>query len=148
MNLELVEQRCLKYLEQAASPMAPLRTILAHLWKDEEFADVTEQDLLSFLRKHEQVHVIEADADTDPEQAQTMADAGFSQGPYVILRARVPTKSEMAALIQGQLEKMTGALERALDEAVNVGDGEGQRRIQELLEKSREFREKLGKAFK
>lgn len=148
MNLELVEQRCLKYLEQASNPLAPLRTLLAHLWKDEELADVSEQDVLSFLRKHDQVYVIEADADSDPEQAQAMADAGFSQGPYIILRTRIPTKSEMALLIQGQLEKMVGALEKALDEAINSGDGESQRRIHELLEKSQEFREKLGKAFK
>jgi len=147
MNLELVEQRCLKYLERAATPMVPLRTLLAHLRQDEKFADVSEQDLLSFLRKHEQVHVIEADANTDPEQAQAMAESGFSQGPYIILRTRVPTKAEMAALIQEQLEKMIAALEGARDEAVNVGDGEGQHRIQELLEKSQEFREKLGKAL-
>ncbi|MCX5769781.1 MAG: hypothetical protein NTZ09_05860 [Candidatus Hydrogenedentes bacterium] len=147
MNLELVEQRCLKYLEQTASPLAPLRTLLAHLWKDEQLADVSEQDLLSFLRKHEQVHVIEADESTDPEQAEAMAEAGFSQGPYIILRTRVPTKSEMASLIQDQLEKMTATLEGALNEAINSGDAENQRRVQELLEKSQEFREKLGKAF-
>lgn len=147
MNLELVEQRCLKYLEQTASPLAPLRTLLAHLWKDEQLADVSEQDLLSFLRKHEQVHVIEADESTDPEQAEAMAEAGFSQGPYIILRTRVPTKSEMASLIQDQLEKMTAALEGALNEAINSGDAENQRKVEELLEKSQEFREKLGKAF-
>ena len=148
MNLEHVEQRCLKYLEQSASPMVPLRTLLAHLWKDEEFAGVSEQDLLSFLRKHEAVHVIESDSDADPEQAQAMADAGFTQGPYIILRTRIPTKSEMAVLMQEQLETMTRALERAMDEAINSGDAEAQHRIQELMEKSQEFREKLGKAFK
>ena len=148
MNLELVEQRCLKYLEQAASPLVSLRTLLAHVWKDEQFADATELDLLSFLRKHEQVHIIEADANTDPEQAEAMTEAGFSQGPYVILRTRIPTKAEMAALIQEQLNKMISALEGALDEAINSGDSENQRRVQELLERSQEFREKLNEVLK
>lgn len=148
MNLELVEQRCLKYLEQAATPLVPLRTLLAHVRKDEQFGDVSEQDLLSFLRKHEQVHVIEADADSDPEQAEAMAQGGFSQGPYIILRTRIPTKSEMALLIQEQLEKMITALEGALGEAIKSGDDENQRRVQELIERSQEFRDKLGEAFK
>jgi len=144
MNLELVEQGCLKYLEQASSPLVPLRVLLAHLWKDEQFGGVSEHDLLSFLRRHEQVHIIEADAEVDPEQAEAMAEAGFSQGPYVILRTRVPSKSEMAGLICEQLEKMVEALDRASAEAVATGDAGAQRRIQELLERSREFREKLG----
>jgi hypothetical protein len=148
MNLELVEQRCLKYLEQVATPLVPIRTLLAHLWKDDEFADASEKDLLSFLRKHAQVYVIESDAEADPEQAQAMADEGFSQGPYIILRTRIPTKSEMALLIQEQLETMVAALEKALDEAINSGDGESQHRIHQLLERSREFREKLGDALK
>jgi hypothetical protein len=147
MNLEQVEQRSLKYLEQSASPMVPLRTLLAHLRKDESFADVAERDLLSFLRKHELVHVIEADSDSDPEQAEAMAEAGFSQGPYIILRTRIPTKVEMAVLMQEQLETMIGALERAFGEAVNSDDEEGQTRIRELLDKALEFREKLGNAF-
>ncbi len=143
-----VEQRCLKYLEQAANPLVPLRTLLAHVWKDETLADVSEQELLSFLREHELVHVIEADDDADPEQAQTMAEAGFSQGPYIILKTRIPTKAEMAVLMQEQLGKMIIALERAMDEAVNSKDDEAQARIQELLERSQEFREKLGDAMK
>lgn len=142
MNLELVEERCLKYLEQVASPMVPLRTLLAHLWQDENCADVTEAEILPFLRKHELVHVIESD-DTDPEQAQAMAEAGMSQGPYVILRTRIPTKAEMAGLMQEQLDTMKAALERAMEEAVEAGDNDTQKKIQELLEKSQEFRDKL-----
>lgn len=144
MNLELVEERCLKYLGQVASPMVPLRTLLAHLWQDEACATVTEPDLLSFLRKHLLVHVIESDEDSDPEQAEAMVEAGFSQGPYIILRTRIPTKAEMAHLIEEQLDTMTGALERAMEEAVQTGDSETQQKIKELMEQSQEFRNKLG----
>ncbi len=147
MNLEHVEQKCLKYLEQASNPLVPVRTLVAHLWQDEEAGGVTEQELLPFLRKHEQVHIIEADNE-DPEQASAMEEAGFSEGPYAILKSRIPTKTEMAVLMQEQLEKMIGALERAMEEAVTAEDDEGQQKIQELLEKSQDFRDKLGKAFK
>lgn len=145
MNLEEVEQHCLRYLEQSKNPLVSVNTLLAHLWTNEQFADVTEQDLLAFLRRHELVLVIDSPATSEAEQV--MAEADFSQGPYAILRTRIPTKSEMSALILEQLDQMTAALTGALREAVSQGDKENQQTVAELLEKTQKFRDKLEKMF-
>jgi len=141
MNLEQVEQHCLRYLEQASNPMVPVHTLMAHLATHEEFADVTEQDLLAFLRKHEMVRVIEAGLPDGVE------DTGAGAGPRVILKTRIPTKQEMEGLIQEQLHRMTAALQGALEEAVRAGDDESRQRVEELLEKSQDFKKKIDDAF-
>ena len=100
MNLEQMEQQCINYLSQVSNPLVPVDNLLRHLWQEEEFAGLTRQDLLSYLRKHEMVTVVDPERDEDPERVRDLSEAGLASGPRVILKSRTPTKAEMSDLMK------------------------------------------------
>lgn len=129
MILEVVEQRCLDYLKQISHPLAPIHAVLRYVREDEKCADTTEQGLIAFLRKHELFRVIE------PEPPGIMS---------VILETRLPSESEMKALMNDQLSNMTDALAKALREAEARGDEVTAARITKLLERARTLHDEMG----
>jgi hypothetical protein len=147
MNLERMEEKCIEYLEQTSNPIVPLDNLLRFLWRDDEFTEVTRAELLSFLRKHELVDVVDADADEDTERAAEYADAGIAPGPRVILKSRMPSKAEMSELINAQLGTMTDALRKAFQEAARQGDNEACTKIRDVLERTEALREQLAKVL-
>ncbi len=123
MNLEAVEQKCLAYLMQVSRPVVSLDRLLRHLHRDTETADVSERDLLDFLRNHELFTVLDPiGLAADPAGAKTMEEAGVSVGPSVILETRVPTKRQLAEQMNEQLDLLVASLETATEEAQQMGD--------------------------
>lgn len=147
MNLEEVEQRVFDILQQSANPLVPLSTLLRNLWQDEQFGNLTEHELLSFLQKHELFHVI----DLGPQDTATLAelkDSGIPAGPRVVLKSRIPGKAELGRRMADQMNSMIKALESALREAHQNEDYEAQARIAEILNRAENLQQQLDKLFK
>ena len=144
MNLERIEQKCLSYLTQVANPLVPISTLMAHINEDEECRGISERDLTDFLRTHELFRVFDPSfPETVPDAAAEWSSGGIAAGPRVILVTRIPTPSEMLAVISDQFEKMNEALVRAQAEAAENGDTEAYERISEILRRA----EALGNKF-
>jgi hypothetical protein len=143
MNLEVVEHKCLLYLKQAANPLVPVATLLNHLRNDTECGEVTECDLLGFLRKHELFKVLEAPRDLDPDEAAELAELGIVTGPRVILTTRIPTKAEIAAAITEHMDRMTDALAQAQENAQRREDPEAEEKVREILDRAEDLKKKF-----
>ena len=144
MNIEVIEQKCISYLSQAANPLVPISTLLRHLNDDEACRGVRERELIDFLRKHELFRVVDPpDSHGDPEIAGELSSHGIDTGPRVILVTRIPTASEMSALISGQLKKMTSSLARAQAEAAESGDAEAYQKLTEILNRADDLGKKI-----
>lgn len=145
MNLEAIEQRCLAYLAQVTRPLAPVGQLLRHLHDDPETAGVSEDELLQFLRHHEDIAVIEATGlPSEPGMAEAFAAADIPAGPYVILKSRMPTAHEWSEQFRAQMESMVEALESAHTEAMANGNQEAVREITALLDRARRLQKRLG----
>lgn len=147
MNLEDLEEKCLTYLQQTANPMVPLDTLLGYLKRDAEFADLDPNDALDFLRKHEQFHVIDGPAETDPETADELNGTGVSSGSRIILHNRIPPPAELTSLIVRQFDTMTDALQKALDEALREGNPNAAGKVSEMLDRMEALREAFKKVL-
>jgi len=121
MILEIVEQRCRNYLQQIENPLAPIHAVLNYVQQEESCADTTEQELIEFLRKHELFRVIESEP--------------FNMAS-VILTTRIPSQSEMRALMAEQWSGMLDALNKALREAQARGDDATRARVTEMIERA------------
>ena len=128
MILEAVEQRCLNYLKQVKNPLAPMHAVLHYVREHADCAEVTEQELIGFLSKHELFHVI---APEPPEEVR------------VILVTRIPSKAEIRTAMNDQCSNMIDALEKALREAEACGDEATQARVAEMLERARTLADKM-----
>ena len=118
MNLEVVEQKCVDYLQQVSNPLAPFTALLQHVRENEECASISEKDLLDFLRDHERFKLIEpTGVQTDPDTASELAEAGVPTGPRVILDSRIPTRPELSAMMNQQMARMVDALSKAFEQA-------------------------------
>lgn len=144
MNLEALEQACLKYLQQTKNPLVPVRTLLNHVQLKPQCREVSEPELLAFLRKHELFKVVDAPSERDPEEEAELESLGLVTGPRVILVTRVPTPTEIAAIITEQMSSMTDALYRALAEATETGDVEACNQINEVLQRAAQLQKKIG----
>ncbi len=144
MNLEHLEELCTKYLEQTANPLVPLDTLFQYLQRDATCADISRNELLAFLNKHEMFHIIETMPQTDSGTAEQLNDIGIQPGPRVILRTRIPTPAELTGLIERQLNAMSDALNKAYEEAEQEGNEEAVERTREMLDRL----EHLHEAFK
>jgi len=143
MSLEDLEQRCLAYLKQVSRPLAPVDAVLAYLQR-EEGTDISRQELLEFLRRHELFRVIEPPwGDAGSGQGQELAELGLPVGPYVILCTRVPAEDESRALMIEQMDSLIEALESALHEAERAGDMQRCQGVNALLERARAIRRRL-----
>ena len=112
-----------------------------HLIQDKQFEQVSREDLVDFLNPNDQVSVIQTpgDAQNSPE----LEEAGFSTGPCVILRTRIPTGDHLAAMMLNQLKSVHEALGRALVEARERGDASTETEIRKALERSSSIRTRL-----
>jgi hypothetical protein len=148
MDLERVELRCYRYLGQAANPLVPIARLLQHVREDEECGDVSEHDLLSFLRRHEMFKVIEPLApEGRSETASELAELGIATGPRAILRTRVPTKPEIGAMFAEQFSQMSDALSNAYRAAVEKGNAERGDKILSMLARIESLQKKLKDAL-
>lgn len=145
MNLEDIEQKCFNFLQQSSNPLVPLTTLLRHLWQDEACGELSEPELLSFLRNHELFRVVELE-ETDPTLIEDMTEAGIPLGPRVVLKSRIPAKAELSEMIQEQLAAMMQALGKALQEARQQGDEAAQAQIEEVLERTQNLFTEIAKA--
>jgi hypothetical protein len=146
MNLEAVERRCMAYLADIARPLAPIGQLLRHLHENPETADVSEAELLRFLRRHNGVAVVEAAGlPAEPGGAGAFAAVDIPTGPYAILKSRIPTAREWTEQFQTQMETMLSALETARAEAVASGDKAALGEVMAILGRARRLRERLGK---
>ena len=106
MILEAVENRCIEYLGQVVSPLVPVSRLLRFVTQADACEQVSEEELLAFLRPHPLFKVI------DPMEA-----VNGSGEPQVTLASRIPSQAELTAQMQEQLLKMLDALEKAEHEA-------------------------------
>jgi hypothetical protein len=150
MNLERMTSKCVTYCSEVANPLVPVKTLLRHLHEDETFRDLAQEDLLDFLRHHEQFTVIEKDQEEedDPEQEAELEALGFIAGPRVILDTRRPTPAQLVQTISGQMTRMTDALYRALADATESGDGEAQAQVSEILTRAEQLQMKIEEGLK
>ncbi len=143
MQLEQLEDRCLKYLGATANPIVPLGALLDHCRRDAAFADLSEKQLLDFLRPHPLVQVVDAPDMPGEFQADMLSAAGIETGPRIILKMRIPGAHEMMQTMDQHLQNLIEVLTVALAKA---GKGMEERRIAELraaLDRAQSLRERL-----
>ena len=145
MDLEAVEQRALAYLMQVANPIVPVDRLLRHLAQDEQCADVREDQLLEFLRRHELFAVMDGfSLPLDEADTTELAEAGIESAVRVMLATRAPSPAQLMALIETELTRLTDALSKALAEAKQEGEPEHARQLIRILSKADKVRDQLG----
>lgn len=145
MNLETIEEKCLSYLRQAPNPLVPVDTLLEFCRRDPSCGKLERQELLDFLRPHEQVRVIDGPDAGEAIDQETFDAAGIHMGTRVILNTRVPTRDQMTEMIASQMKNMTDMLVEALAMARKANDENHIREIEAALEKSEALRQKMNK---
>jgi hypothetical protein len=143
MNLEAIEQRCLVYLQDVRKPLVPIARLLDVLREDEDCADVSEAELLAFLRKHELFTVIEPYGMAEDGNSEELESAGIMTTPNVMLATRVPSKTELTSALHEQMGTMLNALETALNQARNGNNPKLAMQVQAVLKRARELQQKL-----
>ena len=147
MNLESIEQRCLAYLQEMQKPMVPIAQLLRVVHEDEDSADVTEHELLGFLRKHELFTVIEPQGLAEfGGDTHDLEAAGIMTSPRVILTTRLPSKGELAEAMQQQMGTMLNALEAAMNQARGGNNPRLAMEVQAILKRARELQQKMDDA--
>ena len=144
MNLEAIEQEVLSYLKQVTNPLVRVDLLLERLHQKEEFSPLTEGDLLDFLRHHELFRVLDpVIPENGEETSRRLAEAGFIQGPSVVLDTRVPTPAQTADMMARQLASLDDALKTAIAQARDRGDEESILKLRAALERSSSIRDRL-----
>jgi len=139
MQLEMVEQRCLTYLQQVSNPIVPFSRLLAYLRQFADCGEVGEDDLAEFLDKHELFRLFNP-LPMDPAQARVV---GLSTERRVILKTRVPTRAEAYASMNEILDSMSGALGAAIRDANEREDIELRHKAELLLQRIEKIRAEL-----
>lgn len=139
MQLEMVEQRCLTYLQQVSNPIVPLSRLLAYLRQFPDCGDVEEGELAGFLAGHELFRVFNP-LPVDPHQAHTL---GLSTDRRVILTSRVPTRAETRASMNEMLDSLCQALGTAIREANERDDAELRHKAELLMRRIEKIRTDL-----
>ncbi|MCC6143036.1 MAG: hypothetical protein IT368_04430 [Candidatus Hydrogenedentes bacterium] len=141
MNLEVVEQRCLNYLQQAENPLVPLDRLLEYCRRDEACKGLDEAALKRFCKDHERMRVIE------PDTGLPGVDIlGTSLEPRVVLDTRIPSQRELGVMMFDQLDRMVEALEAALTEGRRV-DPESVHQLEDALRRAGALRDRLRELF-
>ena len=141
MNLDTMEEKLLNYLRQVSSPLVQIDVLYEHLVQDKQFEQLSRSDLLDFLNPHDQVNVIQSPGDS--KTSLELEEAGFSTGPCVILRTRIPTGDQLGTMMVEQLKTVHEALGKALLEARERGDAATESEIRKALERSSDLRRRL-----
>jgi hypothetical protein len=138
MNLEAIEQRALAYLEQIDNPLVRLDVLYAHL-ADHDLTDgFSVQQLKDFLTRHDQVRVIES-----PALELEDAAAAEPRGAYAVAKDRVPSQTQLTAMMREQLDVLMDALATAREEALQFDQPDKLRLIEEARERAQALRAKL-----
>lgn len=148
MNLELLEDKTVKYLQQVTTPLTRVESLLRHLHQTEDFAGLTERELIGFLEDHDSFHIIRPLPFSDPGIAHTLSKAGFTTGTCVILGNRMPPRDALARLMLEQLHSLKGALLTAFREARTEGDDAEADRIKDALNRADTLQKKIGKELR
>jgi hypothetical protein len=143
MSLEHLEERCLKYLEQAEIPLVPVATLLDVCKREEDGAGCTNEMLMGFLSNHELIQIMPGVAEADAIGTGDFAQAGFDMGPRAILKARMPNQSEMLVLLAQQVQAMQEVLGRTMKELEGSGDTARMAPLQSALHRASELEERL-----
>ena len=143
MNLERVEELCLKYLGQTSNPIVPVSKLLAHCVQREGCAGITEEQITGFLRHHELVTLVEGPRAESEEDLAALHSMGIETGPRAVLKGRVPPRDELFSLMQEQLATMSQALDTAMDEAQEFADDGRTDQLKIALDKAKQLRNKI-----
>lgn len=141
MNLELVEERCLKFLADTANPLVPLGDLLTFCLREKSLAGLTAQELLAFVRHHELMRLIDAPGATD--DGPLASGSENLQEPRVILNSRIPSPREMGQMMMEQMTKMLDALHAAVAQAEANGDSAAVAQLRQALERAQTLRERI-----
>ncbi len=141
MILELAEQKALEYLKQVSNPLVPVDRLLRYLHQSEALRELTESDLLMFLRKHELFRVMDLLGDVAMQEA--FAEEGISISPRVMLETRLPTKKELVEQLLLQLDTMVEALNHAMVLARDDNNPDRVHRLMGVLTRAQELRRKI-----
>lgn len=141
MGLEQIESICLEFLKRTTNPLVPVETLQDACGR--EGAGISRDELLSFLRNHSEVLVVESDAETAPLSPAEYNEAGICTGPRAILKLRLPSRAEMTDILQQQLQQMRFHLREALDKARENNDADAVREIETALRRSEELENKM-----
>ena len=143
MNLERVEELCLRYLGQAVNPLVPVAKLHAYLVREDAEQAPDMDRLLDFLRHHAEIVVLEGPGQEDPVGADTFSAAGFMMGPRAMVKTRVPSRAQMLAMMFEQLDEMREKLDTALETARQARDGELVGLVERAIRRSDELRAKV-----
>lgn len=132
---------CIGFLRRSTNPLVPLDTL--HGVCAENNLDLTKEALLSFLRNHSDVLVVEGPDESMPVSSMDFNDAGINMGPRIILKERVPSREEMKDMLHQQLEYMRLHLRYALEKARANDDHDAVKEIEAALERGAELENKM-----
>lgn len=137
MSLEALEEICLAYLRQSENPLVPLPHLYAHCIETTQgTCAVTPEELLSFLRKHNDVLVLENPAGQLAINEDQFLESGILMGTRAILKTRMPSETELKSVFKLQLLEMLQQLERALTHATEQGNSDRAAEIQNKINQS------------
>lgn len=137
MNLERVEELCLRHLEQASNPLVPVDKLLEVCQRDPDLQALTLRTLLEFLRPHGDIEVVDGVQQNEHGMPDLLAAAGIQMGARAILKRRMPTPDQLKEMLVLQIATMVEALDVARKEADHVGDAERVEQIDEALARAK-----------
>ena len=143
MNLERVEELCLRYLGQAVNPLVPVAKLHAYLVREDAEQAPSMPRLLDFLRHHNEVIVLDGPGEDDPVGTEGFAGAGIMMGPRAMIKTRVPSQAQMLAMMFEQIDEMREKLDTALEKARQSNDTEFVAQVEGAIRRSEELREKI-----
>lgn len=144
MNLEDVEQKTLAYLKQVSNPLVRIDVLFDHLKRELDLGSFSKEDLTDFLEEHDLFRVLDPVV-ADDEAGRLMGEAGFLTEPSVILDTRMPARTELAATMLDQLDRLGEALIRALQEAREQENAEAETQVKMALERAARLRQQVVK---
>ncbi len=143
MNLERVEELCLRYLGQAVNPLVPVVKLHAYLEREDADQAPSMQRLLDFLRPHAEIVVLDGPGEDDPVGTEGFAAAGIMMGPRAMVKTRVPSRAQMLAMMFEQIDEMRDKLDAALEEANQSQNTKWAAQVAEAIIRSEQLREKI-----
>ena len=143
MNLERVEELCLRYLGQAVNPLVPVVKLHAYLVREDAEQAPSMSRLLDFLRHHAEIIVLDGPGEEDPVGAEGFAAAGFMMGPRAMVKTRVPSRAQMLAMMFEQIDEMREKLDTALESARQAKDPEIVAQVEKAIRRSEDLRMKI-----
>ncbi|MBN2417586.1 hypothetical protein JXO52_17245 [bacterium] len=114
-----IVNQVVEILERAESFLVPLEWIIEKLEEANKLPSISDEELIDSLRQDPRVKVFEKE---DPEEiageefpaaAQSISSLGLSGSPRVMLKSRVPTKSEIVAFLLQKADQTYDALFKA-----------------------------------